>query len=192
MLKASILDVVESEESDASVILLMDERRRVLPIFVGKVEGMAIALGVKKRPLPRPLTHDFVANLLEAIDAEITKVHVEALKKNTFYGVVFVKSGDTEKQIDARPSDAIALSLRTGSPIYVAEEVMEKGGMEITEEEIKVKTKLKGLDSIIEHLEEKLRRPKKGGKKPPPSDLTKENAQDILKAHVKSLLKSRQ
>ncbi|MCP4535824.1 MAG: sigma-70 family RNA polymerase sigma factor [Chloroflexi bacterium] len=133
MIKVSVADVVKQNEF--YVIVLLDEAgRRILPIWVGPYEGEAIAIHLLEQSVPRPLTHKFMANLLETIDAELEEVRVEALQENTFYAIAKLCSGDTVQEVDARPSDAIALALHTGSPIYVNGEVLEREGMDIPAE----------------------------------------------------------
>jgi bifunctional DNase/RNase len=113
--------------SNMPIIILRDEDdKRSLPIWVGIFEANAIALELEKISTPRPMTHDLIKNILEAIDARVTKVVVSDLKENTFYAVLHLQVGDTEYTVDSRPSDAIALALRVGAPIYVDEDVVRK------------------------------------------------------------------
>jgi len=101
------------------IILRDDEDRRSLQIWVGIFEANAIALELEKVPPPRPMTHDLIKNILEAVDARVGKVVVTDLKDNTFFAVLHLQLGDAEYTVDSRPSDAIALALRVGAPIYV-------------------------------------------------------------------------
>ncbi|MBI4246901.1 MAG: bifunctional nuclease family protein [Candidatus Rokubacteria bacterium] len=118
------------------IILRDDEDKRSLPIWVGIFEANAIALELEKISTPRPMTHDLIKNILEAIDARVVKVTVTDLKENTFYAVLYLQVGDKEYTVDARPSDAIALALRAGAPIYVAEDVVRRAkSLEVTTKE---------------------------------------------------------
>jgi uncharacterized protein len=108
------------------IILRDDEEKRSLPIWIGIYEANAIALELEKIETPRPMTHDLIKNILETIEARVTKVVVTDLKENTFYAVMHLQVGTTEYTVDSRPSDAIALALRVGAPIYVDEEVVHK------------------------------------------------------------------
>ena len=108
------------------IILRDDEEKRSLPIWIGIYEANAIALELEKIETPRPMTHDLIKNILETIEARVQKVVVTDLKENTFYAVLHLQAGNTEYTVDARPSDAIALALRAGAPIYVDEEVVRK------------------------------------------------------------------
>jgi uncharacterized protein len=111
------------------VILKDDVNRRWLPIVVGPAEAQAIALQLENVKPPRPMTHDLMKNLLETIDTGIAKVVVNALKDNTYYATIDLRKNGSQKQVDARPSDAIALALRMSAPIFVHEDVMLKAGI---------------------------------------------------------------
>lgn len=113
--------------SNLPIIILRDEDdKRSLPIWIGIYEANAIALELEKIETPRPMTHDLIKNILETIEARVLKVMVTDLKENTFYAVLHVQAGGTEYTVDSRPSDAIALALRVGAPIYVDEDVVRK------------------------------------------------------------------
>src|SRR2546425_6683480 len=101
-----------------------EEDKRSLPIWVGIFEANAIALELEKIATPRPMTHDLIKNILEAIDARVTKVVVTDLRDNTFFAALHLQVGDREYTVDSRPSDAIALALRVSAPIYVDEDVV--------------------------------------------------------------------
>ena len=122
--------------SNMPIIILRDEDdKRSLPIWVGIFEANAIALELEKIATPRPMTHDLIKNILEAIDARVVKVMVTDLKDNTFFAVLHLQVGETEYTVDSRPSDAIALALRVAAPIFVDEEVVRKAkSIEVTKE----------------------------------------------------------
>ncbi len=122
--------------SNMPIIILRDEDdKRSLPIWVGIFEANAIALELEKVPTPRPMTHDLIKNILEAMNARVLKVVVTDLKENTFFAVLHLQVGETEYTVDARPSDAIALALRVAAPIYVDEDVVRKAkSIEVTKE----------------------------------------------------------
>lgn len=132
MIKVQIADVIKLN-GKTGVLLLDEEKERALPIWIGEFEAASIAMGVKDFSKPRPMTYHFIANLLQALGGKLEEVRVEALKEYTFYGVAKVQLGSQSVEIDARPSDVLALAAQTGSPIYVAEEVMEKEGRTIRE-----------------------------------------------------------
>lgn len=108
------------------VILQETKGETLLPIWVGIFEANAIALQIEKIDTPRPMTHDLVKNLLRQLEAEVVKVVVTELKDNTFYASIHLKVIDKTMTIDCRPSDAIAIALRTDSPIYVADDVINR------------------------------------------------------------------
>jgi len=121
------------------VILRDDINNRWLPIVVGNTEAQAIALQLENVSPPRPLTHDLIKNLLESIEAKISRIVVNDLRENTYYALISLKMNGYNTDIDARPSDAIALALRMQAPIFVAENVMVKAAVsEKDDEEIEV------------------------------------------------------
>jgi len=130
------------------VILKDDVHNRWLPIVVGSTEAQAIALQLEKINPPRPLTHDLMKNLLESINVDILQIVVNDLRENTYYALITVTSGGKKHEIDARPSDAIALALRMQSPIFVKESVMKRAGVQEKDEEIEDKP------SSVDRLEE--------------------------------------
>ena len=96
----------------------------VLPIWVGIFEANAIALELEKTALPRPMTHDLLQNMARGLNAEVRKVVVSELRDDTFYAVIWMEQGGEVVSLDARPSDALALALRSDCPIYVSEDVI--------------------------------------------------------------------
>jgi bifunctional DNase/RNase len=113
--------------SNLPIIILRDEEdKRSLPIWIGIYEANAIALELEKIETPRPMTHDLIKSILETVEARVVKVMVTDLKENTFYAVLHLQLGGSEYTVDSRPSDAIALALRVGAPIFVDEEVVRK------------------------------------------------------------------
>jgi bifunctional DNase/RNase len=109
------------------IIILRDPgSSAVLPIWVGIFEANAIALQIEKIVTPRPMTHDLLKSTITGLEATVEKIVITDLKENTFYALIFINQGGRSLPIDSRPSDAIALALRTGSPIYVNTEVIEK------------------------------------------------------------------
>ncbi|OGL01588.1 MAG: hypothetical protein A3E31_13790 [Candidatus Rokubacteria bacterium RIFCSPHIGHO2_12_FULL_73_22] len=122
------------------IILRDDEDRRSLQIWVGIFEANAIALELEKVAPPRPMTHDLIKNILETLEARVLKVVVTDLRENTFFAVLNLQLGETEYTVDSRPSDAIALALRVGAPIYVDEDVVRKAkSLEVAKEPEAVK-----------------------------------------------------
>lgn len=108
------------------VILKEVDGERTLPIWIGLLEATAIASELEGIKFSRPMTHDLLKNIMDIIDLKISKVEVCDLKNNTFYALIYVNLKGKELSIDARPSDALALSLRMGAPIFVSEDVIKK------------------------------------------------------------------
>lgn len=112
------------------VILRDDVHNRWLPIVVGSNEAQAIALQLERINPPRPLTHDLIKNLLEANRIHVNKIVVNDLRENTYYAMISVKNNGSHQDIDARPSDAIAVALRMHAPIFVDEIVMKRASIQ--------------------------------------------------------------
>jgi bifunctional DNase/RNase len=108
------------------VILKDSSGENALPIWIGIAEASAIATQLEKIDLARPMTHDLLRNILNELDANLERVEVTDLKDNTYFAILHLKIGDQTLPVDSRPSDAIALALRTESPIFVHEEVLNK------------------------------------------------------------------
>jgi len=109
------------------IIILRDkDGQRVLPIWVGVFEANAIALQIENVTPQRPMTHDLLKNVLEDLKAHVQRVVVCALRENTFYAVIHLQTAAGPVSIDARPSDAIALAIRTEAPIFVRRDVLDR------------------------------------------------------------------
>ena len=107
------------------IVLLRDPlSEAVLPIWVGLYEANAIAMEVEKASAPRPLTHDLLKNLVHGLSAQVQRIVVTELRDDTFYAVIWMVQNGETVAVDARPSDALALALRSDCPIFVAEEVL--------------------------------------------------------------------
>ena len=116
--------------NDQSVVLLRSKAdRRVLPIWIGEAEANAINLRLTGRKPPRPLTHDLLDRVIAHLGGRLVKVHVEDLRDNIFYGRVFLKQGQKDIDIDARPSDSIALAVGAKVPVLVARKVLDAAGI---------------------------------------------------------------
>jgi len=108
------------------VILKEIDGDKSLPIWIGLLEATAIASELEGIKFSRPMTHDLIDNLMKMVDVRVTKVEVCDLKDNTYYALIHFEQGDKQLSIDARPSDALAISLRVKAPIFVAEEIINK------------------------------------------------------------------
>jgi uncharacterized protein len=127
--KMNIGTVLFDQSKGAAVITLVEEQgERVLPIFIGLWEGMAILRELNRTSAPRPVLHDILYNLLQGFQARLEKVVVDVVHDNTYYAQVYVTQHDSTMIADARPSDALALALKFQAPIYVADAVLETAG----------------------------------------------------------------
>lgn len=119
-------------KSMSPIVLLRDaEERNFLPIWIGMFEAAAIAMELQEFKPPRPMTHDLITHILNKLDTSVIKIYINEVIEDTFYSVVEIQEKDKEGSIklDARPSDAIAIAVRTNVPIFVAESVMQKAKM---------------------------------------------------------------
>ena len=125
------LRVAPLPQGDA-VLLADAEEAVLLPIFVGGTEALSIQLRLAHEPFERPLTHDLLDSLLRELDGTIAKVQVDELRGTTFIGSVWLRHEGRVVSVDARPSDAIALAIGAGAPIYVARTVLTAAGLTVT------------------------------------------------------------
>jgi bifunctional DNase/RNase len=108
------------------IVILRDPDNKLnLPIWIGLLEATSMATELEGIKMARPMTHDLLRTVLEELQAAVEWIEVTELKENTYFALIYVRIGDRQLQIDARPSDAISLALRTKSPIYVAKAVLE-------------------------------------------------------------------
>lgn len=123
--------------SNMPIIILKDmDDKKALPIWVGIFEANAIALELEKIHTPRPMTHDLIKNIFEGLGVVVKRIVVNDLKDNTFYAILELMVNGSQVTIDSRPSDAIAIALRVGAPIYVTENVIQGAkSVEISDEE---------------------------------------------------------
>ncbi len=125
-----VMFVAFDPKSDAFSVLLKDlENKYVLPIWIGPFEANAIVLKLKKIDSRRPMTHDLLCNILTIFNSEIVKVEVVDLRDQTYYALIHIRSDGKEIALDSRPSDAIAIALGAGAPIYANESVLTKAEM---------------------------------------------------------------
>lgn len=115
------------------VLLKGDPDPRTLPIFIGGAEAQSIALWLEQVKIPRPLTHDLFKNVLDCMECRLMRVVIKDVVESTFFADLVIEHDGVETEIDARPSDAIALGLRCSAPLYVTAAVMDKAGVVLEE-----------------------------------------------------------
>ena len=131
------------------VILRNADNQRVLPIWVGPVEANAIALQIENVTPPRPMTHDLLKNLLTEFDARVQRVVITALRGNTFYAYLDIERQGTRVLVDARPSDALAVALRSRAPVFVDDAVLDQASsVEVSNEQADRERLQRWLESL--------------------------------------------
>ncbi len=125
MIEMKVAGIALDAATRNPIVLLRDgTERRALPIYIGQDQARAIITVLEGHKPPRPLTHDLMINMLDVLGGELERIIIHSLQDNTFYAVLLIKQGEVRREIDARPSDAISLALRTNAPIWVMEEVI--------------------------------------------------------------------
>jgi bifunctional DNase/RNase len=135
--QVEILGLSASPTAGGAYALLLKEiyGNRRLPIIIGSFEAQAIALEIEGIKPPRPLTHDLLKIFIDNLSSTVTEIIIDELRDNTFYAKIVLEVASMENPIDSRPSDAIALAVRTEAPIFVSEDVMQTAGFEPSEED---------------------------------------------------------
>lgn len=135
MIEMKVAGIALDAATRNPIVILRDGiERRALPIFIGQDQAKAIISVLEGQRPPRPLTHDLMVNILEAMGGTLERIIIHSLQDNTFYAVLVVNEGEQKKEIDARPSDAIALALRTNTSIWVMEEVVLEASIPVDRE----------------------------------------------------------
>ena len=148
LIKGLMLDPV----SNSPIVVLKDEEEKFfLPIWVGIFEANAIALQLENVTTPRPMTHDLLKNMIGELEGRVMRIVINDLRDSTFFAQVSVLTGGKTLEVDARPSDAIALALRTEAPIFVAQAVLDQAQTispeNVEEDEERSKKWLESLDT---------------------------------------------
>ena len=122
-----ILGLAVDERTQSPILILKDkEEKRVLPIWIGAMEAMAISISLNKISISRPLTHDLLLNILHTLGYKIDRVVVIDLRDGTYYAEIYLQGKDQTYLIDSRPSDAIALAIRANAAIFANEDLLEE------------------------------------------------------------------
>lgn len=129
LIRLTVHGVVADPNTETHIVILRDEQNtEVLPIWVGTAEGNAIRLAMEDIVTPRPMSHDLIRSFAEHLSIKINRVVITDVKNNTYFASIHLVSKQSERAVDSRPSDAIALALRTKSPIYVTADVLKQRG----------------------------------------------------------------
>mgnify|MGYP001472782012 CR=1 FL=1 len=153
-IKMAVAGLTLDPVTKTPIVILKDPDNKLnLPIWIGLLEATAMATELEGIKMARPMTHDLLSNILGEVGGSVESVEITQLKENTYYALVYLDLGGRKLAVDSRPSDAIALALRTKSPIFVAKEVLE-------------------ASSILQQAEE--------GKEPNFSNVSKEKWAEIL------------
>lgn len=148
MKEVDVLGVRLEPATEQPIVLLREkEGERFLPIWIGAAEAVSIALEMEGIETSRPMTHDLVKNILEAIGASIESVSITAIENDTYFAEIKL-SGAFDGVIDSRPSDAIALAVRFSTSVYVADEVLEKAGIELESDDEEIARFVDFLDRV--------------------------------------------
>lgn len=129
-----------------------DGRQRLVPIYIGNPEATSIHYALEGIVPPRPLTHDLFAEILSALDASVEKVVVTEMRDHTFFAELHLRTKDGEKIISSRPSDAIALAVRSDAPIFANDELVDEVGQEIPDEAEEAEEILDEFHDFIENV----------------------------------------
>ncbi len=122
--------VANAPEGSAPVVFLENEEEKILPIYIGAAEAFSIQTALENVPYPRPLTHDLMVSVLEGLNAKIEKVLIDDLNEGIFFARIIMRRNGEIYEFDARPSDSLALAVRTKAPVYVAKRIMDEAGVD--------------------------------------------------------------
>jgi len=169
------------------VILRVKESNRYLPIWIGPNEADSIALKLQEVSVSRPLTHDLLRSVITSIGASVSRIVVSDLSNDTFYAKIILQYNGTTMEVDSRPSDAIALAVRTNAPIFADDSVVDKAGVQMDEDGKPLvpdetsdsrpvsEDELRGLSAFSDFIQE-LDLDDLGQEKPPPETTSPQNS----------------
>ncbi|MFQ5887290.1 MAG: bifunctional nuclease family protein [Candidatus Hydrothermarchaeales archaeon] len=130
LVKVEGVFVANSPEGTSPVVFLENDDKKLLPIYVGAAEAFSIHTAIEKMPYPRPLTHDLLVSVLERLDTKVGKIIIDELNDGIFFARLIVKKNGEEMEFDTRPSDGVALAVRTDAPIYVSRKIMKDASVD--------------------------------------------------------------
>ena len=127
MIEMKIINVQEVLPTNVPVVLLQEEAGdRILPIFIGRPEATAIGLSLANQTPPRPMTHDLLAKIVDSFGFQVERIEITELREKTFFADIYFRGSTGVEVVSARPSDALAIAVRTGAAIYADEEVLNQ------------------------------------------------------------------
>jgi uncharacterized protein len=150
-----LVSVEAPERPTRTPVVILREtagQRRVLPIFIGGPEAQAIALSMQNIETPRPMTHDLMRNLLDETGAQVERITVTELREGTFFAEIVLSAQGDVRTVSSRPSDAIALAIRIGSPIFAEEDVLEEAGRVEQPDEEEAEQMVEQFRAFIDHV----------------------------------------
>ena len=150
-----LVSVEAPERPTRTPVVILREvagQRRVLPIFIGVPEAQAIALTMQNIETPRPMTHDLMKNLLDEVGAQVERITVTELREGTFFAEIILSAQGEVRTVSSRPSDAIALAVRIGSPIFAEEDVLEEDGRVEQPDEEEAEQVVEQFRDFIDHV----------------------------------------
>ena len=158
MIEVRIASLAVDPRSNQPVLILrpIDDAAgegRMLPIWIGQPEATAILLALEDVALPRPLTHDLLKNVIDALGAYVERIEITRVEEGTFYAALVLRAEERTLAIDARPSDSIALAVRTGAPVFVAEDVMDSAAVSESGNEIDEEAELQAFREFLENVD---------------------------------------
>jgi uncharacterized protein len=154
-IEMELVSVEAPERPTRTPVVILREvagQRRVLPIFIGVPEAQAIALTMQNIETPRPMTHDLMKNLLDEVGAQVERITVTELREGTFFAEIILSAQGEVRTVSSRPSDAIALAIRIGSPIFAEEDVLEEAGRVEQPDEEEAEQVVEQFRDFIDHV----------------------------------------
>ncbi len=134
MLEVTVSDIGLDRNTNSPVVILRErDGARILPIWIGAAEANAIAMELKGVKAQRPLTHDLLKQVIVGLGGELRRVVISSVKENTYFAELLIRRDDHVFQVDARPSDSIALALRLNAPIFTSDQLLDESGLQTDE-----------------------------------------------------------
>jgi bifunctional DNase/RNase len=129
MIEAVLEDIAVAGDGNQFLVLLRTKDDDILPIVIDALQAISIAAGRNQEKIERPLTHDLLLSLIQLFDAQIDRIEITDLVDGTYYAILVLDRGGVQFEVDARPSDAMALAVRVKAPIWIAEHVLEQNAL---------------------------------------------------------------